>query len=253
MIVFFLNFIFIFRFIKSVLNLVKEHKFDGIDLDWEFPNEHIRNDSKQKMHFTQLLHEIRNEINRQQKHRFLLTVAVAAPQFLVDISYDVSYMNEYVDFINVMSYDYHFYTTTTPFTGINAPLYATPNEIGYFSTLNINYSANYWNLNGMEKQKIIIGLPTYGHTYSLMNVDNNKIKAPAAGYGKLGNGGFADFRSICWFLEKNKITPEFDDATKSPFATKSTEWISFDDVQSITYKVCYIYYISFFFSYSVKF
>lgn len=83
-----------FRFIKSILYYIKEYKFDGIDIDWEFPNENVRPDLKQKMHFTQLLEEIRKEINRQDKHKFLLTVAVAAPTFLIDNCYDVPYMNQ---------------------------------------------------------------------------------------------------------------------------------------------------------------
>lgn len=73
---------------------VKRYKFDGIDLDWEFPNKNRGTDKRQKIHFTQLLHEIRNEDNRQQHYKFLLSVAVAAPTFVVDLSYDVSYMNE---------------------------------------------------------------------------------------------------------------------------------------------------------------
>lgn len=73
---------------------MKERHLDGVDLDWEFPNEHIGSDKKQKMHFTQLLREIRAEINRQERHKFLLSVAVAAPIFMIDNSYDVSFMNE---------------------------------------------------------------------------------------------------------------------------------------------------------------
>lgn len=144
---------------------MRQYKLDGIDLDWEFPNEILDGDKRQKIHFSQLLYEIRMEINRQERHKFLLSVAVAAPPFIVDNSYNVAFMNKYVDYVNLMSYDYHFYTKFTPFTGLNAPLYAVPNEVGYFSQLNINYSANYWNLKGMAKDKIIIGLPTYGHSF----------------------------------------------------------------------------------------
>lgn len=64
-----------------------------------------------------------------------------------------------------MSYDYHFYTKYTPYTGINSPLYSNNDDIGYFSTLNINYSTHYWNFKGMDKEKIVVGLPTYGHSY----------------------------------------------------------------------------------------
>ncbi|KAF5280737.1 hypothetical protein FQA39_LY18020 [Lamprigera yunnana] len=110
------------EFIKSVDELVQKYECDGIDLDWEFPNKVPSEDDKQRMHFTQLLYELRKETNRQHKHKFLISVAVAAPRFFVDLSYDVSYMNNYVDFINLMTYDFHFYTYLTPVTGVKRSL-----------------------------------------------------------------------------------------------------------------------------------
>lgn len=89
------NNIYFARFIKSAVAAIKEFRLDGIDLDWEFPNEHQHGDKRQRMHFTQLLREIREEITRhKEKHRFILSVAVAAPRTIVENSYDVSYINE---------------------------------------------------------------------------------------------------------------------------------------------------------------
>lgn len=136
-----------------------------------------------------------------------------------------------------MSYDYHFYTKVTPFTGINAPLYASPSEGGYFALLNINASANHWHRLGMDKRKIVVGLPTYGHSFRLFNTKNNGLMAPVSGYGKLGNLGFVDYGQVCSFLRTNQIKPVFDTETKSPYATKYYEWVSYDDTQSLTYKV----------------
>ncbi|KAJ8953717.1 hypothetical protein NQ314_007327 [Rhamnusium bicolor] len=227
-------------FIKSVIYYVKNYQIDGIDLDWEFPNENPGTDKNQRMHFTQLLEELRNTINRQPKYNFLVSVAVASPTNIIENSYDVSYMNDYVDFINLMSYDYHFYTKVTPFTGINAPLYASDSEEYYLATLNINYSTNYWHYLGMDRSKIIVGLPTFGHSFTLANSKNSGLYAPSFGYGKLGSQGFADYAQICLFLSANHISPVFDMDTKSPYASKYFEWISFDDPQSLTYKAEYI-------------
>ncbi|GLV38362.1 Chitinase 11 [Carabus blaptoides fortunei] len=228
-------------FIRSAVSILKEFKLDGIDLDWEFPNENQKGDHKQRMHFSQLLNEIRQEIKRHaEKHRFLLTVAVAAPRTIVDNSYDVSYMNEYVDFVNVMSYDYHFYTKLTPYTGLNAPLYARANEKGFLKTMNINSTAFYWHESGMDKAKIIVGLPTYGHSFQLVNPSNNGLTAPASGYGKIGTFGFVDYSDICWFLTYYQIKAMFDLESKSPYACKGTEWISFEDMQSVSYKTEFI-------------
>lgn len=45
------------------------------------------------------------------------SIAVAAPAALVDMCYDVRMINENVDYVNIMTYDYHFYSKTTPYTG----------------------------------------------------------------------------------------------------------------------------------------
>lgn len=160
-------------FIRSVIDLVVNSNIDGVDLDWEFPNENPGKDKIQKVHFVQLLEEFRIAINKQNKHKFLVTVAVAAPVFLVENSYDVPYLNEFVDFVNLMSYDYHFYTKMTPFTGINSPLYPSYEDRGYFSTLNINFTTQFWLSQGMSRNKIVVGLPTYGHTFRYVEFGTN--------------------------------------------------------------------------------
>ncbi|XP_066148827.1 chitinase-3-like protein 2 isoform X2 [Euwallacea fornicatus] len=227
-------------FIKSILYYVINYKIDGVDLDWEFPGSDMRYDKNQRMHFTQLLSETRKTINRQEKHKFLLSLAVAAPTEIIDVAYDISYMNEYVDFINLMSYDYHYYTDVTPFTGFNAPLYQSSSEKYYLATLNVNYSSHYWNYLGMDKSKIVVGLPTYGHTFRLLNPRNHDLYAPVTGYGNLGSLGFASYPLICSFLQMNHITPVFDMESFSPYAAKYYEWISFDDHESLTYKAEYV-------------
>lgn len=72
----------------------------------------------------------------------------------------------YVDFVNVMAYDFHFYKSYLPLTGANAPLFPLSSEKGYFATLNTNWSSSYWVLRGMPQEKVIVGLPTYGHSFT---------------------------------------------------------------------------------------
>lgn len=65
-----------------------------------------------------------------------------------------------------MAYDYHMYQSYLPLTGANAPLYERQAEKGYFTTLNLNWTATYWLYKGMPAAKIIIGVPTYGHSFT---------------------------------------------------------------------------------------
>ena len=64
----------------------------------------------------QLLHEIRREYQREHR-TYLLSLAVAAPSAFVEMCYDVPVINDNVDFVNIMTYDYHFYAPGTPYVG----------------------------------------------------------------------------------------------------------------------------------------
>lgn len=86
--------LFLFRFIRSVLNVTKAFHLDGFDVDWEFPA-WLGAVDREKIYFVQLLQELRKEFDRSGR-RLILTVAVAAPQAIVDQSYYVPEMAEYV-------------------------------------------------------------------------------------------------------------------------------------------------------------
>ncbi|KAK9884304.1 hypothetical protein WA026_005256 [Henosepilachna vigintioctopunctata] len=225
------------NFVQSVQRTIQRLNLDGIDLDWEFPNDIVQNE---KDKFIQLLNEIReNVINSVNK--YLLSVAVAAPVTLVETSYNVTEINRLVDFVNLMSYDYNFFSFWTPWTGMNAPLYAKSDDTLYFSTQNINFSSNYWIRKGMMREKINIGLPVYAHTYTLRTPRKTYLGAPAIGDGRLGGGGSAKYGTVCDFIHQQKLSPVFHEETKSPYVTNGSEWVSFENDQSMKYKADYIY------------
>ena len=68
-------------FIKSSLEILRKHSLDGLDVDWEFPDDAWK--------FMTLLAEFRQAFG----DRYLLTAAVAAPQVIVDISYKINVMS----------------------------------------------------------------------------------------------------------------------------------------------------------------
>ncbi len=63
----------------------------------------------------------------------------------------------------------------------NAPLYSRKSEVGNTSYLNIDWAVNYWLNNGLPKEKLVLGLATYGRVFKLK--DPNQY-AP----GALNNG-----------------------------------------------------------------
>ncbi|XP_062538315.1 chitinase-like protein 3 [Armigeres subalbatus] len=223
-------------FIQSLKATLEQYQLDGVDLDWEFPGSCCKN----RMHFSQLLHEIRREYQREHR-TYILSVAVAAPAIIAYMSYDVREINSYADYVNIMTYDYHFYSPDTPQTGLNAPLFRRPDEHSIFGTMNINTSVHYWLSQGLEKSKIIIGLPTYGHSFQLLNAFNTRIGAPATSYGRTGMIGYASYSEICWFRRHNIYVHQvYDVDSCSPYLYAGTEWISYEDERSLECKANWI-------------
>lgn len=137
-----------------------------------------------------------------------------------------------------MSYDYHFYVWYFPVTDFNAPLFPRSAETGYLSTLNVNFSTHYWVAKGMPREKIVVGIPSFGHSYQLDNALNHDLQAPANGFGKLGVKGFLSYPTVCQFLKSGAVSV-FNKESCVPYAFKDREWISYDDEESIQYKVAY--------------
>lgn len=229
-------------FIKSIKNLLRNYTLDGIDLDWEFPALHgVQSSGRERQHFSQLLREVRMEFIRE-KRDYILTIAAAAPQIIVDVSYDIDQLNQYVDFVNVMTYDYHYYTKYTPFTGLNSPLYPRASEQLYLATLNINYTVHMYLSKGLDPSKIVVGIPTYGHSFTLVNKNNHGVGSPASGFGSLGALGFVSYPQVCTFIANfsSDTTVQQDSEAKVSYLYNYKEWVSFETPQSVMEKAQFI-------------
>lgn len=85
------------EFVDSVKHSLEKYSLDGIDLDWEFPNMYNRG----RLHFSQLLYEIRRAFDREGGN-FLLSVAVAPIEGIAYFAYDIRTINQYCDYVNIM-------------------------------------------------------------------------------------------------------------------------------------------------------
>ncbi|XP_068894545.1 acidic mammalian chitinase-like [Tenebrio molitor] len=210
---------------SSAIEFLKKYKFDGIDIDWEYPAKR-GGKSADKKNFVDMLKVLRKKLKAKG---YLLTVAVGSgPE---SDSYDVSKIAQQVDFINVMTYDFH--GASEGKTGQNAPLYASSKDSKWEKD-NANSAAamKNWKNKGAPTSKLILGLAFYGHSYKLKNSKNHNLGDPISG----DNGQLA-YSQICKLKDGWKEV--WDSQQKVPYKYKGTTWIGFDNPRSIKEKVKY--------------
>jgi len=231
------------RFIASVVEFLDKWDFDGIDMDWEYPGNRGGDKRVDKNTFLDLLKEMRTELD---KKGYLITAAVSAGKDTIDKAYNIPMMNKYLDFFNIMTYDYHGGWEDT--LGHNAPLYMRPDEANdpLNSIFNVNYSINYWINAGAEKSKMVMGIPFYGRAFEIDNNERTFFGAKAVdmspeGYisGERGVLGYNEFCEIY----KNRAsdwTIKYDEYYRAPYAYNKSIWIGYDDIKSVACKVTYL-------------
>ena len=205
-------------FVQSVFQILTKYGFDGLDLDWEYPAAR-GGKPEDKQNFVSLVRELKAAFSDKG---YELTAAVGATAFSAAAAYDIPQLSNLLDAIHVMTY--HFHGTWKLQTGLNAPL----NEV--------EDSIKYWLKEGASPSKLILGMGTYGHTWTLSG-GNTWIGAPAAGPGKAGRytrkEGYLGYNEICENIGNWNITQNVNGV----YAYYGNQWVGYDDVSSIHKKV----------------
>jgi chitinase len=98
-----------------------------------------------------------------------------------------------------MTYDFHGSWETQ--TGMCAPLYAgSSDSSAYQRTLNVSSAVQDWISNGASRSKLIVGIATYGRTFTLQNANQNTPGSPSCGAGQApphGEEGIMTYNQVC--------------------------------------------------------
>lgn len=98
---------------------------------------------------------------------------------------------------------------------------------------------------GAPKEKLIIGLATYGRSFTLTSPSTtNGMNAPSSGGGKAGEftreSGFLAFYEVCEMLKSGVAKYIWDEEQKVPYAVMGDQWVGFDDERSLREKLKWI-------------
>ncbi|CAD6215960.1 GSCOCT00004262001.2-RA-CDS [Cotesia congregata] len=226
------------RFITHVTQFIEKYSFDGLDLDWEYPVcwqvDCTKGPASDKESFTALVKELSDTFKPKG---LLLSSAVSPSKRVIGHGYDVAALAKYLDWISVMTYDFHGQWDKK--TGHVAPLYVRPDD--WEMTFNANFSIHYWMEQGAPAKKLVMGAPLYGQSFSLAERNQHDLNAPTYGGGEAGDStrarGFLAYYEICERTLKRGWTVVQDPERRiGPYAYQGDQWVSFDDAEQIRLK-----------------
>jgi chitinase len=218
--------------------------FDGIDIDWEFP---VRGGLKgnverpaDRENFTRLLAELRRQLDAQERkdnRHYELTIAASArPSEIANI--EIGRIVPLLDFINVMTYDYH---TGGSIAHFNAPLFAVANDPT--PDLNVDASMRAFRRGGVPANKLLVGIPFFARAYGGVPNINAGLLQRSKGPPSDWRDSDGDWRRLARTrLSSPRYTRHWEPAARVPwlYDAKAGTWITYDDPEAVRAKMNYV-------------
>ena len=215
------------RYVKSVMDIVAEYDYDGIDLDWEYPDTET-----EVVGFERLSRRFRKDLDAigvKTKRPMVLTMAASAsPGTLKWLN--KAFLLETMDWINVMTYDYT--GNWTNYAGHHSPLFTSSKQPGgspQSTEITMKYLLQERKL---PANRLAVGIPLYGRGFAVSEPYASTKDAPKT---RLPQGNFKNLHTL---QHEQGWTRRWDDETKNPWllSPDRSAVIGYDDAESVSIK-----------------
>lgn len=207
------------RFVHDLTALISANGYDGVDLDWEFPQ-----NAADRANFTALVRDLRGALGRDTS----LSIAGPASDWY-GRWLDIPALLPNLDWIGAMTYSLAA-PSWSERSGHNAPLFP---PAGNGAADSVDASRAYYLSRGVPPSKLLVGLPFFGERFDGASAINQPLTSKT--------GAALDYREVAPLVGNDWMVKR-DASAEVPYLVRQSGpgIISYDDADSIAAKCSYI-------------
>lgn len=208
-----------------------EGVFDGIDIDWEWP------DASSRDNFTALHQEFRaalDELGEENGQHYWLNTTVPGYVAADNAGFDIPAVFDAVDFTTIQGYNmYGAWSDSEDHltTNHHAQLYESPDRPGYSTAAGIEYMID----EGAPADKIVLGVPSFARGWTGVPDTDNGLYQVGTGPADGSDGSAEDY----YVVKDLPGTTYIDEETVAAYHYDGNDWWSYDVPETIATKTQY--------------
>ena len=227
-------------FADAILSRVKQYGFDGVDIDYEFPqiaNLDERGVAQKQGWFVNCMKRIRDGLDKLSEEtgkEYTLSMAVPGGSWAFTL-YDMKSLANLVDYFNIMNYDTYVNRGvtlhhTSPYDNAILPGATTVSDIALYAN------------NGIPASMVVPGCGMYSRRWTGVEPGPNGDGLYQPGTVDPSNIHLSEILSTYVGPKGtgvNGYTKYWDDNAKAPYLYNPTTktFLSYDDLDSVSYKI----------------
>ncbi|XP_052873192.1 endochitinase-like [Anopheles cruzii] len=229
------------KFILSAMQFMQRYGFDGIEIGWIWPGGPGEGRAGDKDNLYHLINELKRAFRDAGHPGWEVSVFVPIKRSKIDDGFHQQLICQVADFVHLTGYDIR--GTWNRFADVHNPMNNRAFDDGDFLDATVKGGVQHWIAGGCPATKIVLEVAFYGRSYALANETDHGLAAPTTGAGPggqyTGSANYKAYFEVCTELREPGWTVDWDVQGMCPYAYRGTEWVGYENENSVTEKAVY--------------